>query len=158
MLEHQALYLSCPLLCTVYRRLACFISSLSVRDSVSVLVHPNLSVAKPIVRDSYQGPLWCRYAGWAKGQLADECARNVWYPVSCSTSLLLPRIPKNQKHSPDMWHDIMELIGGAHSLLVESRTRERYPFDSCDAFFFCLLRSFQAARPTHSVHKLSQPV
>eukprot|EP00892_Ulva_mutabilis_P006118 jgi/Ulvmu1/3879/UM018_0100.1 len=54
---------------------------------------------------------FCRYAGWNDGQLADECARNVWYPVSCSTSMLLPRMPKNNREGPELWHDIMELIG-----------------------------------------------
>lgn len=54
---------------------------------------------------------FCRYAGWTRGQLADECKRNVWYPVSCSTSMLLPRMPKNNRDGPNLWHDIMELIG-----------------------------------------------
>ena len=60
---------------------------------------------------------FCRYAGWTRAQLTEECARNVWYPVSCSTSMLLPRMPKNNREGPNLWHDIMELVGGALCLI-----------------------------------------
>jgi Uncharacterized ACR, COG1678 len=53
---------------------------------------------------------FCRYAGWAPQQLDGECARNVWYPVSCSTDLLTRAVEGDGR---ELWHEIMELVGGA---------------------------------------------
>jgi putative transcriptional regulator len=49
-----------------------------------------------------------RYAGWAPGQLQQECARRVWFAVSCSTDLLTQEV---EGAGEAMWHSVMDLIG-----------------------------------------------
>lgn len=51
---------------------------------------------------------YTRYAGWGAGQLASECRRNVWFPVSCSEDLLLQEVDGDGRH---VWHAVMELLG-----------------------------------------------
>lgn len=53
---------------------------------------------------------YLQYAGWGEGQLAEECRRRVWYPVSCSTNLLTQAVEGDGTH---VWHTIMELVNGA---------------------------------------------
>ena len=72
-----------------------------------------------------------RYSGWGQGQLENECKRNVWcasgavaqlvrgasaesgarrFPASVSADLVLQSVEHDGRH---LWHQVMELLGGA---------------------------------------------
>lgn len=55
---------------------------------------------------------FAQYAGWAPGQLEEECKSGVWFCTAASPSLTL-----NQELSNGgaMWHAILQVMGGEHS-------------------------------------------
>ena len=54
---------------------------------------------------------FAQYAGWAPGQLEEECKSGVWFCTAASPSLTL-----NQELSNGgaMWHAILQVMGGAY--------------------------------------------
>lgn len=52
---------------------------------------------------------FAQYAGWAPGQLEEECRSGVWFCTAASPSLTL-----NQELSSggSMWHAILQVMGG----------------------------------------------
>jgi putative transcriptional regulator len=52
---------------------------------------------------------FAQYAGWAPGQLEEECKSGVWFCTAASPSLTL-----NQELSTGgaMWHAILQVMGG----------------------------------------------
>lgn len=52
---------------------------------------------------------FAQYAGWAPGQLEEECKSGVWFCTAASPSLTL-----NQELSNGgaMWHAILQVMGG----------------------------------------------
>jgi hypothetical protein len=55
---------------------------------------------------------FAQYAGWAPGQLEEECKSGVWFCTAASPSLTL-----NQELSTGgaMWHAILQVMGGDHA-------------------------------------------
>lgn len=55
---------------------------------------------------------FAQYAGWAPGQLEEECKSGVWFCTAASPSLTL-----NQELSNGgaMWHSILQVMGGDHA-------------------------------------------
>jgi len=56
---------------------------------------------------------FAQYAGWAPGQLEEECKSGVWFCTAASPSLTL-----NQELSNGgaMWHAILQVMGGERDL------------------------------------------
>lgn len=70
---------------------------------------------------------FCRYAGWAPGQLESECERGVWFTAAASKDMILhPSCLENgQRH----WHTVLQNMGGdykqiSEALLVEPEVSE----------------------------------
>ena len=61
-----------------------------------------------------------KYCGWGAGQLDSEISDNAWYPISCSSDLLMADV---SAEDPDaMWHSVMQLIDDDHRA-VSDRVR-----------------------------------
>ena len=64
-------------------------------------------------KDPREFKFFARYCGWAPGQLEDECARGVWYPVACSRQIALKPVIALPK---PLWREVLELCGGELAL------------------------------------------
>lgn len=52
---------------------------------------------------------FAQYAGWAPGQLEEECKSGVWFCTAASPSLTLNQELSN---GGSMWHAILQVMGG----------------------------------------------
>lgn len=73
---------------------------------------------------------YCRYAGWAPGQLQAEIKQGVWFTVAASKDLILH--PSSFTDGGRHWHAVMQKIGGEYKQLSEAL--EVWPFKPCFAF------------------------
>ena len=64
-----------------------------------------------------------KYAGWGPGQLDQECQAGVWFTVAASSEVVLNQ--RNLTRS-DMWHGVLDLMGGDYSALSAS-VKAAYP-------------------------------
>jgi putative transcriptional regulator len=55
---------------------------------------------------------FAQYAGWAPGQLEEECKSGVWFCTAASPSLTLDQELSN---GGAMWHAILQVMGGDHA-------------------------------------------
>lgn len=63
------------------------------------------------------------HAAWVAGQLTREIAKGVWYPVSCSSNLILRYAGgsmTHQGHTSDLWSDVMHCLGDDFSSIANS--------------------------------------
>lgn len=63
------------------------------------------------------------HAAWVAGQLSREIAKGVWYPVSCSSNLILRYAGgsmTHQGHTSDLWSDVMHCLGDEFSSIAKS--------------------------------------
>ena len=65
-----------------------------------------------------------RYAGWGPGQLEAECQAGVWFTAAASSSVIL-NLDQNLS-GREMWHAILEMMGGDYALLSKS-VKDAYP-------------------------------
>lgn len=125
----------------------------SCRDHTSHPVVPHTQVTQGIYHHNVHGAgaavaagvaepedfrFFAQYAGWAPGQLEDECRSGVWFCTAASPSLTL-----NQELSSggSMWHAILQVMGGEAPGLGSSRSLACLPVcvsvslwqASCDA-------------------------
>lgn len=82
--------------------------------------------AKEAVRSGEAAPgdfrWFTRYAGWAPGQLESECEQGVWFTAAAGRDVVLRPCEGDGR---DMWHGVLELMGGDYADLSES-VREGY--------------------------------
>lgn len=43
-------------------------------------------------------------------KLTQSCCAQVWYPVSCSSDLIMQQLASNDAEGDEMWHAVMQLI------------------------------------------------
>lgn len=61
---------------------------------------------------------YARYCGWKAGQLEEECKSGVWFPAACSSNLIVK--DHSVAHGPaDLWHQVMQLMGGEYKELSD---------------------------------------
>lgn len=93
------------------------------REIVSGLYIGGHKHARDVVREKQydpQGFKWFgRYCGWAPGQLEKEVDAGVWFTAAASPKVILSRRSNNEK-SCDMWHEILNLMGGDFAKLSEA--------------------------------------
>ena len=90
-----------------------------------MVISPTLSLTLPLIARTHlllsqvsQGlarpdefKFFTRYAGWGPGQLENECAQGVWYPVAASHDVVLS---PTALEGVTMWHTVLEKMGGAY--------------------------------------------
>lgn len=59
-----------------------------------------------------------KYCGWRPGQLEEECKSGVWFPAACSSSLIVKE-QSLMDQPADLWHQVMQLMGGEHKELSD---------------------------------------
>lgn len=67
--------------------------------------------------------IFTRYAGWARHQLEEEVQRGVWIVAAVSKDIVLR--PVSPSASADLWHEILQLMGGEYAGLSDA-VREEY--------------------------------
>ena len=63
------------------------------------------------------------HAAWVAGQLSREISKGVWYPVSCSSDLILRYAgapTAEEDASGDLWSDIMHCLGEEYVHIARS--------------------------------------
>lgn len=63
------------------------------------------------------------HAAWVAGQLSREISKGVWYPVSCSSDLILRYAgapAAEEDASGDLWSDIMHCLGEEYVHIARS--------------------------------------
>jgi putative transcriptional regulator len=83
------------------------------------LYHHNVSAAQRAVEAGSADPsdfrFFAQYAGWAPGQLVNECKRGVWFCAAASPALVLN---EQLAQGKALWHHILQTIGGEAGGLV----------------------------------------
>lgn len=67
--------------------------------------------------------IFTRYAGWARHQLEEEVQRGVWIVAAVSKDIVVR--PVSPSASADLWHEILQLMGGEYAGLSDA-VREEY--------------------------------
>eukprot|EP00879_Flechtneria_rotunda_P016517 GHRR01017286.1.p1 GENE.GHRR01017286.1~~GHRR01017286.1.p1 ORF type:complete len:227 (+),score=60.77 GHRR01017286.1:378-1058(+) len=80
------------------------------------IYHHNVHGASAAVMTGQADPsdfrFFAQYAGWAPGQLEEECKAGVWFCTAASPSLTLnPELTSGRA----MWHAILQVMGGDHA-------------------------------------------
>lgn len=61
---------------------------------------------------------YARYCGWSPGQLEEECKSGVWFPAACSSNLIV-KDHSVTRGPADLWHQVMQLMGGEYKELSD---------------------------------------
>jgi hypothetical protein len=112
--------------------ICCYLSAASPRTTrpccpqvTQGIYHHNVHGAGAAVAAGIAEPedfrFFAQYAGWAPGQLEEECKSGVWFCTAASPSLTL-----NQELSNGgaMWHAILQVMGGEEPLQATRRQFE----------------------------------
>jgi putative transcriptional regulator len=87
-----------------------YASSLQVTEGV---YHHNVHGAAAAVAAGKADPsdfrFFAQYAGWAPGQLEEECKSGVWFCTAASPALTLNAELSNGRA---MWHAVLQVMGG----------------------------------------------
>ncbi|XP_026411276.1 uncharacterized protein LOC113306564 [Papaver somniferum] len=62
------------------------------------------------------------YAGWQSDQLREEIESDYWFVAACSANMICKK--SNYPSSPDLWEEILQLMGGRYSELSKKPKQE----------------------------------
>ncbi|KAI3918350.1 hypothetical protein MKX01_041670 [Papaver californicum] len=62
------------------------------------------------------------YAGWQSDQLREEIESDYWFVAACSANMICKK--SNYPSSPDLWEEILQLMGGGYSELSRKPKQE----------------------------------
>lgn len=83
------------------------------------------------VRDEREHPSnfkwFCKYSGWAPGQLQREVDAGVWFTAAVGRGVVLQQAGQGGAAGPAMWHQVLELMGGEYAQLSEAVKEEYRP-------------------------------